>query len=523
MKKSLNLLQLTFASTSAIIGSGWLLGIYISAKYAGPASIFSWFISGFAVILIALVYAELGAMMPAAGGLARYPKYTHGAFLGFITSWILIIAGAAVSTIETIATVQYLNFYIHGLYVNKSLTEEGIIFSFFILAIFFLLNLFGAKIFAKTNTFLTYFKILIVLATSAVLIYISVKSGNIKNLSGYNLLPYGYDGIMKSISMGGVIFSYLGFRQAIDLSGEAKNPGRDVPAATIISVVIGIIVYTLLSFSFIISVPQVKHNSWNMLNLSSPFVNLLNLYGFTAFALMVIIGAVISPFATGLVYMSTTSRITFAMSKMKFLPKSFHLNFNKYGTAYISLIFTFILSALYLLPFPSWQSLVGIITSGMVFTYVLGPIGLMTFRKLDPKRKRPFYLPFANIISLSAFIVGTLIIYWSTFSTLWKLSAGISIGIILFILTNSGKIKNKFKQTVIPGLWFLSYTAVLLIISFLGNKNFGGQNIIKSPYDSIVIILTAVLFYFIAIRTSISKEEMKMIIEEEFIGEEFEV
>ena len=162
MKKSLNLLQLTFASTSAIIGSGWLLGIYISAKYAGPASIFSWFISGFAVILIALVYAELGAMMPAAGGLARYPKYTHGAFLGFITSWILIIAGAAVSTIETIATVQYLNFYIHGLYVNKSLTEEGIIFSFFFLAIFFLLNLFGAKIFAKTNTFLTYFKILIV-------------------------------------------------------------------------------------------------------------------------------------------------------------------------------------------------------------------------------------------------------------------------------------------------------------------------------------------------------------------------
>jgi aspartate/glutamate:proton symporter, AGT family (TC 2.A.3.11.1) len=61
MKKTLNLLQLTFASTSAIIGSGWLLGVYVSAKYAGPASILSWFISGFAVMLIALVYSELGA------------------------------------------------------------------------------------------------------------------------------------------------------------------------------------------------------------------------------------------------------------------------------------------------------------------------------------------------------------------------------------------------------------------------------------------------------------------------------
>ena len=268
MKKTLNLLQLTFASTSAIIGSGWLLGIYVSAKYAGPASILSWFISGFAIMLIALVYSELGAMLPSAGSLARYPKYTHGAFLGFITSWILIIAGAAVSTIETEATVQYLNRYIPGLFINNSPTQLGILFSFLILLIFFILNFFGAKIFAKTNTFLTYFKIFIVLAASITLIYVSVKNGNIKNLYGYNLMPYGYDGVMKSISLGGVIFSYLGFRQAIDLSGEAKNPGRDVPIATILSVIIGIIIYTLLSFSFIAAVPAVKNNNWGMLNLS---------------------------------------------------------------------------------------------------------------------------------------------------------------------------------------------------------------------------------------------------------------
>ncbi len=523
MKKSLNLLQLTFASTSAIIGSGWLLGIYVSAKYAGPASIFSWFISGFAIMLIALVYSELGAMIPAAGGLARYPKYTHGAFLGFITSWILIIAGAAVSTIETEATVQYLNFYIHNLFVDQTLTHLGLIFAFFILIFFFLLNLFGAKIFAKTNTFLTYFKILILIIAATALIYVSVRNDNIKNLASYNLMPYGYDGIMKSISLGGVVFSYLGFRQAIDLSGEAKKPGRDVPIATILSVVIGIMAYTLLAFSFIVSVPQVKNNSWNMLNFSSPFVNLLNLYGLPVFALIVVFGAVISPFATGLVYMGTTSRVTYAMSKMKFLPKSFHLNFNRYGTAYISLIFTFFLSVLYLLPFPSWQSLVGIITSGMVLTYVLGPIGLMTFRKLDPHRKRPFYLPFANTISLLAFIVGTLIIYWSGFDVLWKLGIGISAGVILFLFTNFNKIKNKLRETVISGLWFLFYIIVILIVSFLGSKNFGGNNTIKSPYDLITVILLAVLFYFIAINTSIKKEEMKMIMEEEFIGEEFEI
>ncbi len=159
----------------------------------------------------------------------------------------------------------------------------------------------------------------------------------------------------------------------------------------------------------------------------------------------------------------------------------------------------------------------------MVFTYILGPIGLMTFRKLDPERKRPFYLPFANIIALSAFIIGTLIIYWSTFDILWKLGIGIAAGIVLFIFTNFNRIRYKFKQTVIPGIWFLMYIASILTISFLGSRNFGGINAIESPYDSLAAVLIAVLFYFIAINVSIDKEEMKMIIEEEFIGEEFEI
>ncbi|MCL5409104.1 MAG: APC family permease [Candidatus Omnitrophica bacterium] len=523
MKRSLNLLQLTFASTSAIIGSGWLLGIALSAKYAGPSSIFAWFISGFAIILLSLVYSEIGSMFPLTGGVARYPKYTHGAFLGFITSWILIIAGAAVSCIETEATVQYLNSYIHTLFINKSLTHEGLIFAFFILLIFFLLNLFGAKIFTKANNFLTYFKILIPVITAILLIYISIKNGSIKNITTYNLIPYGYDGIMKSISLGGIMFSYLGFRQAIELSGEARNPGRDVPIATILSVAIGVIIYTLLAFSFIISVPDVQNNNWGNIFYTSSFVSLFQFYKLPMFALLIIIGAIISPFATGLVYLGTTTRVTFAMAKMKFLPKRFYSNLNKYGIPYISLIFTFFISVLYLLPFPSWQSLVGIITSGIVFTYILGPIALIVFRKLEPDKKRPFFLPYANIISLTAFIIGTLIIYWTNFKVLEKLAMGIFAGILIFVFTNFYQIKHKFKETVIPGLWFIFYMLTILCISFLGSSNFGGTNIIKSPYDLVVVVIIAILFFFIAIKTPIKKEEMKMIIEEEFIGEELEI
>lgn len=524
MKKSLGLLQLTFASTSAIIGSGWLLGISGSSRYAGPASILSWFFSGLAIMLLALVYSEIGAMLPTAGGLARYPKYTHGAFLGFITSWILIIAGSAVSTIEAEATVQYINSSCGGVFFSGgALTAEGLIFAFIILLAFFLLNLFGAKIFAGTNTFLTYFKLIILFTTGASLIYVSIKNGGIGRMMSYKPMPYGYEGIMKSMSAGGVIFSYLGFRQAIDLSGEARNPGRDVPLATLLSVMVGIIAFTVLATGFILAVPGIRNNNWNMIRMSSPFVQLLNFYGLPAFAMMVIAGAVISPFATGLVYLGTTSRVSYAMSVMRFLPKSFHRNFNRHGTAYLPLLFTFLLSAAYLLPFPSWHSLVGVITSGIVFTYIMGPVGLMAFRKLDPKRERPFYLPLANIISPLAFIVGTLIIYWSGFAVLWKLGIGILAGIFVFIISTTGNSWEKFKSSVVPGLWFLFYVCSILVLSYAGSSNFGGINIIKKPFDIIAAATVAVVFYYIALKNSLGGDEMKMIIEEEFISEEIEL
>ena len=80
------------------------------------------------------------------------------------------------------------------------------------------------------------------------------------------------------------------------------------------------------------------------------------------------------------------------------------------------------------------------------------------------------------------------------------------------------------RKTINPtGLWFLFYITTILTLSFFGSKSFGGNNLLKSPYDLIAVVLAAVLFYFAAINTSIKKEEMEMIIEEEFIGEEFEI
>src|SRR4051812_19883595 len=83
LKRSVGFYGLMMVSLGSIIGSGWLLGALNAAERAGPASVLSWMLAAGMLSLLALVYAELGATYPVAGGAARFPYYSHGSVAGF--------------------------------------------------------------------------------------------------------------------------------------------------------------------------------------------------------------------------------------------------------------------------------------------------------------------------------------------------------------------------------------------------------------------------------------------------------
>src|SRR5437868_14839026 len=87
LKRSVGFWGLMFVSLGSIIGSGWLLGALNAAEAAGPASILSWLLAAGMLSLLALVYAELGAAHPVAGGGARLPYYSHGPIARFTARW----------------------------------------------------------------------------------------------------------------------------------------------------------------------------------------------------------------------------------------------------------------------------------------------------------------------------------------------------------------------------------------------------------------------------------------------------
>jgi len=78
LKRTVGFWGLMFVSLGSIIGSGWLLGAFKASVIAGPLAIFAWLLASGMIMLIGLVFSELGSMFPVSGGVARYPHFSFG-------------------------------------------------------------------------------------------------------------------------------------------------------------------------------------------------------------------------------------------------------------------------------------------------------------------------------------------------------------------------------------------------------------------------------------------------------------
>src|SRR4029077_17461983 len=289
-----------------------------------------------------------------------------------------------------------------------------------------------------TNSTATWWKVAIPLLTIFVLAFANFQPSNLHAANGFN--PDGLKGILAAVSTGGIIFSYLGFEQADQLAGESKNPRRDVPFAIIGSIVLGMIIYIALQVAFLFALPaSAIGKTWTDASstayytvFTGPFAELATLLSIGWLAWLLSAYAIISPAGTGLIYTTGSSRVSYGLSRNGYVPTPFEWT-NSRGVPWLGLIAAFVTGCICFLPFPSWQSLVGLITSASVLMYAGAPLSLSAFRKRLPDQERPFRLPAAGIMSPAAFSVASLIILWTTWNTDWKLGVAILIGYVILI------------------------------------------------------------------------------------------
>ncbi len=516
LKREMGLVGATWASETSIIGSGWLFGALFAAQAAGTAALLGWVIGGIAVVILALVHAELGAMYPVSGGTARFPHFAYGSVAGISFGFFSWLQAVTVAPIECYAVFTYLSYYWPAVYDSKTSTITGLGFGMTIvlLAIFTMINFLGMRLFSRVNSGLTWWKIAIPVLAIIVLLT-QFKASNFG--AGGGFMPYGVKALFGAIPSAGIVFAYLGFEQADQLAGEVKNAQRNLPRAIIYSVLIGTVIYIMLQVVFIGAIPpsQLAHGFAKISNanvLAGPFAGLAGLVGLAWLAVILRIDAFISPFGTGLIYVTSTSRIGYGLARNRYYPQIF-AKVDSRGVPWISLICAFLLGLVFLLPFPSWHSLVGLVTSASVLMYAGAPLSLGAFRRQVPEAPRSYRLPGAAIVSPIAFIIANLLIYWSGLEVLWKLGIAIVIGYVLIGISMAFD-KERPPLNWRAAQWLPVYLIGMGIISWQGQYAGGAVapplNTGHIPFwwDMLVVAGFSLIIYYWAQAVRLPKGEM---------------
>lgn len=461
LRRDAGIIGLLFASTTSMIGSGWLFGALHASQIAGPLSMWSWALGAIIIMMIALCFAELAALFPRAGALVHMSHASHGAGLGRIWGWMLFLSYVATPPVESESIVTYANnLYPHFVGHNGVLTGLGFITCAVLVGLMALLNLLAIRWLLAINNTITWWKIVVPAVTALVLIFAGLAQvgplwGHGTNVWTAAPKSYSSNGVFLALPAAGIVFSFLGFRTAIDLGGESANPGRNIPIAVIGAVVLSAVIYLLLQLGFLYAVkPHDIANGWSNLNfpgMKGPFAGLAATLGFTWLAVLLYIDAGVSPGGTGLIFVTGGSRILFANGEMKAGPNIL-ARLNSAGVPWVAVVVTWVVGALFLLPFPAWQKMVAYISDITALTYGLGPIVLLILRRDQPDLERPFRLAAASVIARIAFIFSDLIILWSGFITVSWL-----FGIVLFI--------------------FALYLIYYFLIAREASEDFGWENI----------------------------------------------
>ncbi|QPC45348.1 APC family permease [Kaustia mangrovi] len=499
MRRDVGLIGLTFVAVSGVIGSGWLFAPLLASEHAGPAAIISWAIGGVAMLMIALTFAEITAMLPVAGGIARVPQFSHGNVVAMAMGWSAWIGYNTTAPIEVEAMLRYVAPYIDWLHTGpdrSTLTGAGLAAACGLIALFTVINAAGVRFFSYVNSTLTWAKIAIPLVVMATLVWARFDTANFTAAGGFS--PNGLHGILAAVSTGGVIFSYIGFRHVIDMAGEVHRPGVTVPVALVLSVLICLLVYGGMQIAFTGALSHdMLAKGWSGLMISAdlgPLEAIATSLGFLWLVSLLNVGAVISPFGGGLVATGSNARLAYALAENGFFPKLFtQLSGRGVPLAALLLNFVFASAVFVTVPFAEIVKLNG---SAIVLSFIVGPIAVVALRRLLPDRPRPLRLPAVTWIAAPAFVVATLVIYWSGWDTLWRLGLCLLAGLVLFLVRarTRGRGTLDYRQAV----WLIPYLVGVGAISSLGT--FGGTGLLPFGWDMAAIAVFALAVFAHAFR-----------------------
>jgi APA family basic amino acid/polyamine antiporter len=395
--RSLSLLDAILLLVSGVIGSS----IFLTAKdIAGPLPhpaifLLVWVIGAVVSLFACFAFAELGTMFPDSGGQYVYLRQAFGDLVAFLYGWMLF----AVANGGTIAALAVASATYAGR-IFPAVGQEHIIFSalginfsrahflaLMLIAILTGINIIGLRWGALLNNLSTWTKYLAM--TAFVVLGFAIGKGSWSNFSSHEMglstrLSSGQLASAMGVALIAVFFAYDGWVYVTWVSGEIKNPRRNVPLAMVLGVLAVGVVYILMNMTYVYAMPisevarheTIAHTAAAMLFSPAVAVWLSALVATSCFS-----AAASCTLSGARVYLAMAQDGVFFQSMARVHPR--------WRTPVFSLIGQGIWAAVLTLS-GRYDQLYEFVMYGMVLFYTLTVVGLFILRRKRPDIPRPY-------------------------------------------------------------------------------------------------------------------------------------
>jgi APA family basic amino acid/polyamine antiporter len=371
LKKTLGLVGLSFYGVGLIVGAGIYSVIGSAAGEAGTALWLSFLVAAAAAFLTGLSYAELGTMFPRAAAEYVYLEHAMPAYrwIRFLVGFMMVAAASATGATVSLAFAGYLQTFVT---LPAPLVAAGLLMAATALGIV------GIREASWVNILFTTIEV----AGLLLVITIGLPEASVGDLvAAPELGP-----ILRGAGL--IFFVYLGFEEIANLAEEAKDPGRDLPRAILVSLVVTTVLYVLVSVSVVALVTPER-----LAGSDSPLAEAVSgVSGRAAQAITIV--ALFATANTVLIALIAGSRMLFGMARSGDMPAILASVLSGRGSPWAASLAVLMLAAA-ILPMRTIGATASLSSLASLVAFVAVNVALVVLRYREPKRARPFRVPLA--------------------------------------------------------------------------------------------------------------------------------
>ncbi len=425
LKREIGSVALALNAINLTIGAGIFVLPAIVAQNLGRSAFIAYLLCGLLVILIMLCYAEIGSKVTTSGGSYAYVEKAFGPFAGFLINTLFwfgfsALADAAVINAMTDMLATWFPFFTIG-YVR-------ILFFTAIFGLLTFVNIRGVKQgsqFAVTAT--------IVKLTPLIFLVIiglfSISPGNLSIKTWPSVQSIGETALV-------LLFAFMGIETALNVSGEIKDPHRNIPKGIFMGVFGVLLMYLLIQF-----VAQGVLGNQLAVHKDAPLASVATQLIGPVGGTIILVTGVLSMFGMLSGDVLASPRLLYAASKDKLLPQFLSQVHPKFATPYWSII-TYSLIGLILASSGGFKQLATLASSSVLLIYLAVVLAMIRLRFKKEEVAAPgFKVPGGLIIPILA--VAT--ICWFLYQVTWSEVKALSI---FFLVCTALYLINRYVRKV---------------------------------------------------------------------------